>query len=166
MEHLDIFKGVILPYANFIIFIAAAVYFFRKPLAEMSRKRRDTFEFSLKEATEARRLAEEKNRELTERLARLDQEISSIKSQTAEVAQKESERIVADANAMAKHIGEEARRMADAEVERAKIELRREIVRSVVEAVEKKLNTSFSREAQVQLTQKQIGALQAVKIDA
>jgi len=164
VEHLDLFKGVFLPYANFFIFMALAIYFFRKPLRAMAEKRRAQFDAALKQAQEAKDLAEAKNRELTARLAKLDDEVAEIRRLTANTAQFESKKIVEEANRLAAHLKEEAQRMANAEVDRAKDELRRTIVAAVKGGVETKIQTELNIEAQMKLAKSRIGQLKSVQV--
>jgi len=166
LEHLDLFKGVFLPYANFIIFMALAIYFFRKPVRAMAEKRRAKFDAALKQAQEAKDLAEAKNRELTARLAKLDDEVAEIRRLTNDTAQFESKRIVDEAHQLATHLKEEAKRLANAEIERAKNELRHDIVAQVKSGVESKIQAEFGQDAQIKLAKTRIGQLKAVQVDA
>ena len=166
MEHLDLFKGVFLPYANFFIFMALAIYFFRKPLRLMAEKRRAKFDAALKQAQEAKEIAEAKNRELSLRLAKLDQEVSEIRRLTNDTGQFEAKRIVEEANQLGTHLKEEAKRLANAEIERARAELRQEIVDSVKAGVEAKIKAEFGRDAQLSLAKSHIGKLKSVQVDA
>ena len=165
MEHLDLFKGVFLPYANFFIFLALAIFYMRKPLKAMAEKRRAKFDAALKLAQEAKDIAESKNRELSARLAKLDQEVAEIRRLTNDTAQFEAKRIVDEANRLANHLKLEAQRLANAEVDRARSDLRREIVAAVKAGVEEKIRTDFGKEAQVKLAKTRITQLGSVHAD-
>lgn len=159
MEHVNTLTGIILPYFNFAVFLALCFVFFRKPLRQMAEKRRADFESHLREATKAKQEALEKNRELTERLRKLDAEVEGIKHSVAEAAQKDADRIVREAEAFSRNLLEEARRMADAEVERARGVLTAEIVSSVRTAVESKIRSDLKPADHLSLINQNVGSL-------
>jgi len=165
VEHLDILKGVILPYANFIIFFVVLIYIARKPIAGMVTKRRDAFLALVRQSREAKDLAESKNRELTARLAKLDQEIADIRNFTREAAERDAARIVEDANRLAGHLKEEAKRLADAEIERARQAIREEIVAAVKETVTERVKTGFERDSHLKLVQTRISDLKTLRAE-
>ncbi|MEY4630326.1 MAG: hypothetical protein RIQ81_446 [Pseudomonadota bacterium] len=159
MENVNTLTGIILPYFNFAVFIALCVLFFRKPLRQIAEKRRADFESHLREATRAKQEALEKNRELTERLRKLDAEIEDIKNSVVEAAQKDADRIVHDAEAFSRNLLEDARRMADAEIERARVLLTSEIVASVRTAVEAKIRSDLKPADHLSLINQNVGSL-------
>ncbi len=69
---------------------------------------------------------EAENRALRDRLERLDAESGELVERAVEAAEDERARAVARAAQTAEHIGEEARRVADNEIERARQALREE----------------------------------------
>jgi F-type H+-transporting ATPase subunit b len=159
MENINTLTGIILPYLNFALFVAMCVYFFRKPLREMATKRRADFESMLRDATKAKQEALEKNRELTERLRKLDAEVAAIKDSAIQGAQRDADRLTRDAEVFAKNLLEEARRMADAEVERARAALKSEIIASVRDAVESKIRSDLKPADHVALIKQNLGSL-------
>lgn len=159
MEHINTLTGIVLPYVNFALFIAMCIFFFHKPLREMAEKRRSDFESLLREATKAKQEALEKNRELTERLRKLDGEVAAIKESAVKGAERDAERVTRDAEMFAKNLLEEARRMADAEVERARTSLKTEIISSVRVAVESKIRSDLKPADHVALIKQNVGSL-------
>jgi F0F1-type ATP synthase membrane subunit b/b' len=162
-EHIDWLMGVILPYANFIIFIALAVFFFRKPAAAAAASKREDYAKLLREATAAREQAVARLDELKARQAKLDQEIAEIKTMSRQAAEQEAAKIVSDAERLAAHLREEARRIADAEVQKARNDLRQEIVAAVREGVTKKIASEVKTDAHLSLVRKQIGELNTIQ---
>ena len=79
-DHFDVLMGVILPYANFAIFLGLAIYFFRKPAAAAAKKRREQYSKLVAEATAARDAAVSKLNELKNREESLSDELASIKA--------------------------------------------------------------------------------------
>ena len=148
MEHFDWKMGFWAPYTNFIIFLSLAVYFLRKPLIAMAQKRRNDYLAAFKSATEAKELAEAKLAELDKRLSGLDQEMELIKSQSIADAKRESDKILAAANQLANHLKQEASRIAEAEVNKARTKLRTEILEQVQKNVQTKIKSEFTEEKQ------------------
>jgi F0F1-type ATP synthase membrane subunit b/b' len=165
MENVDPLMGIILPYVNFAIFFVLAIYFFRNPAAEAARKRRAEFEKVMLEASRAKEAADQRLAELNGRLAKLDKEVSDIRQLTKDSAQEEAAKILSDAETLAEHIKHEARRIADAEVQKARASLRSEIVKSVRDAVTQRIQSELDEKAQLTLVKKQIGTLNNIRAE-
>lgn len=164
-SHVDPWMGIIFPYINFAIFLAMLIYFARKPAAAAARKRREDFERVMAEATRAKEAAEARLRELTTRQSQLDAEVKEIQTTTRAVAEAEASKIVADAQRLAEHFKTEARRIAEAEVLRARQDLRQEIVAAVKNSVAQKIKSELTPEAQLTLVRRQVGELRTVKTE-
>ena len=139
--------------------MALAIYFFRKPAQAAAAKRRADFEKLMAEARAARQEAQAKLAALQQREAAFDSELAQIRDIARSTAQLESGKILADAERMAKHLQAEAKRLAEAEVNKARGELRREIVDAVRSGVVQKMKTDLNPAAQHQLVQSKIGVL-------
>ncbi len=161
-EHVDVLMGIILPYANFAIFLGLAIFFFRKPAAAAARKRREQFEKLMAEATSARDQAISKLNELKQREKSIENELEAIKSASLASAEQEAAKIIADAEKLATHLRTEASRIAAAEVAKARSELRREIVDTVTASVRDKLKSDLSTEAQTRIVGQKIDELKHV----
>ncbi|MDI6776181.1 MAG: F0F1 ATP synthase subunit B [Syntrophales bacterium] len=101
--------------------------------AERSQK----IHLSLKEAEEAKSLAEKKLREYEEKLIALDREVEDIRNLAEKEGQAEKERIIAEAEKEAESLKKQAKGIAEQEIRRAKEELRREVARLSLEKAEK-----------------------------
>jgi F0F1-type ATP synthase membrane subunit b/b' len=163
--HFDWQFGFILPYINFFIFLGLAIYFFRKPAREMAAKKRDAFAKLMAEARAVKDAAEARLAELQRRHTGLDREIADIKAIAKDGATQESSKIVADAERLADHLRLEARRIADAEVEKARNALRSEIVEAVKDHVQKKIKSELKDDAQLKLVRGKIADLQNLEAD-
>ena len=164
MEHVNLITGIIIPYFNFALFLVLCVVFFRKPLAALALNRRKEFELAIQEATKVKDEALRKNQELTARLRRLGDEVEAIKSGVALAAEKDAQRMVAEAESLAKNLIEDARRMADAEVDRAKHALKSEIVTQVREAVINKIKHDLKPADHAAMIQKKLGNLGEINV--
>lgn len=157
--------GVVLPYTNFIIFIVLAIYFFRKPAKAAAEKRREEFLKLMQEAGQAKNLAEAKLRELEQRKQGLDKELQEMRQIAVQAAESEAQRIVNDAKTLGEHLKAEAKRIAEAEVLKARDGLRREIADAVRDAVEGRIRRDLNSESQVDLVRRQLTGLQSVRME-
>jgi F0F1-type ATP synthase membrane subunit b/b' len=165
VEHVDMLKGVILPYANFFIFLGLAVYFFRKPARAAAAKKKADFDRLLAESQAVRDAALAKLAEFTRRHASLDREIEELRSISKQTATAEAVKIIADAERLAEHLKIEARRIAGAEVDKARAELRREIVDAVRASVTTKIRTELKADAHLMLVRQRIGELKNLQAE-
>jgi F0F1-type ATP synthase membrane subunit b/b' len=149
VEHFDWLLGFWFPYINFSIFLALAIYFLRPPLTKLASARRESYLSALKAANEAKDLAVAKLEEIDARLTGLDQEITAIRESSAKEAEREATMIIDGANRLALHIQTEAKRLAEAEILRAKQELKKAILSEVKAQVEKKIASEFAVPQQV-----------------
>lgn len=160
MEGVEILSGVIFPYINLIIYIAVAIFLFRKPLANMAKKRRDDFLKVKAEAEAAKLEAEQKLKEVNARLSNLDNEIANMKQRSFDQAKLESDRIIEDATRLADHLKKEAKSIVEAEMLAAKAELQNEVLKLVKANVTEKIQKEFDSDRQLQLVQRKTNLIQ------
>ena len=166
MEQIDTFVGIIAPFTNFIIFLVLAFIFFRKPAAAAATKKREEFQKVLEEAQKTKRDAETQLAQLNDRMAQLDAELASIRANAKITADAEAAQIVADAERLAGHLRDEARRIADAEVDKARATLRNEIIAAVKENVTNRARAELDKNSHLELVKKRIGGLASMRADA
>ncbi|GEM_PF-3229365 len=144
MENFDFLGSFLFPYINWIVFLVLAYLLFKKPILTILAARRQSFNERVQKANEAKEEAERRHQELQARLAQLDQEIASLTSKGRAAADLEAQAIQSSAEQLAEHLRREARRIAEAEVAAAKVELQREILVQVkahtIDQVEKSLD--------------------------
>ena len=162
-QSIDVFRGIILPYFNFFVFVGLAIFFFRKMAVGAAAKQKTDFEKLMNESRAARDAAVARLDELKRREAGLDKEIAEILSMSKAAADVDAAKIVSDAERLAAHLKEEAKRIAQAEVEKARTTLRREIVDAVTDAVAKKLKAEMNPESQLKLVKRNITQLGELK---
>ena len=158
----NIWTGIVIPYANFILFLALAYHFFRKPVTAAAQKKRQDFEAAKAEAERARNEAVEALQKLEARMANLQTEIDDIRNSAKAAADHEAERIVSGAKELAQHLEDEAKRIAANEVEKARHELRVEVIRQAKESVASKIKNELGAEEHGRLMQDRIGKLKEV----
>jgi F0F1-type ATP synthase membrane subunit b/b' len=165
MEHLDPLMGVILPYTNFLIFLGLAIYFFRKPAREGAAKKRTEFLRVMNEAKKSYDDANEKLNQLKNRQANLETEIADLKKTSDLSAKTEADRIISDSERLANHLREEAKRIAAAELSKAKAELRQEIVSAVSSNVKQKITKEVTKDKHLEIVRRNISELKTIKAE-
>jgi|GEM_PF-552187 len=135
----DFWYGIFWPYFQFLCFVAAVVYFGGKTLLGVLESRRDALRLKLSEAKQAVVLAERKAAEYERKMAGLQNEIDTLRSQYIEDGVRERNKIVADARSLASNLLRDAERAAGELVIKAREDIRRDLVSLAIEAVEQKL---------------------------
>ena len=162
MEHFDWVRGFIFPYLNFLLFVVGLVFFARKPLSGLFQKRRQEFEQLVASAREAQQKAEEQLRQLNERLAGLDDEVAAIRDGARQAAEEEARKIIEQGEALARYMKDEAVRVAEAEVDRARKNLQEEVLVAVRRQVSDKIRQDMTQDEKKQYIQSQVNRLRAV----
>jgi len=116
--------------------------------AERSQKIRQ----SLKEAEDAKTLAEEKLNGHEEKLRSLGEEVEKIRDLLIKEGQAEKDRIIRGAEKDAESIKKQAKVIAEQEIEKAKKDLRREMARLSLDRAEKIIRDNISDDDQVRFT--------------
>ncbi|MGE0171640.1 MAG: hypothetical protein AB7T49_02595 [Oligoflexales bacterium] len=165
MEEFNWLTGFVFPYVNFLIFAFLAVKFFRKPAAEIFKNKKHEYEKIVRDAGEAKRLAEERNSALKVRLENLDKEIQEMRTQAIASAKAQSEEIIARAAQLAKNMEEEAKRRAEAEFLRAKNHLKKDFVEALKATIEEKMTSELNAEKQENLVQNKVKQLSAFSLE-
>jgi F0F1-type ATP synthase membrane subunit b/b' len=127
-HHLNFFSAIGIPYFNFFVFVAAFVFLFRKPLLEMVAARRQNYLSASKEAAQALDAARKAFDEVKQRFDALDRDLADFRKQSESAAHEEARRMIDETERFTRQIKEETARMAKEAVERARVELREEIV--------------------------------------
>ena len=109
-EHHGIAWGELLwPFINFAVLAGILVFFTRKPFREYFKNRTANIEKSIKEATEAKELAEKTLAEVRERLKNTEQETGQIIEAAKRSGEKEKETLIAEGEHMKQKIVEQAK---------------------------------------------------------
>jgi F-type H+-transporting ATPase subunit b len=127
------------PYFQFAIFIAAIVYFAKKPIVNMLSNRRDDLRSRLSEAHEAVALADRKVHEYKSKINSLEKEITELKNQHLQDAKIESEKILLDAQKASESILRDSERAAKELITQSKEEIRKELFSIALDEFEKRL---------------------------
>jgi F-type H+-transporting ATPase subunit b len=123
---------------NFTIYIGILFYYLRHPVRNFFKTRKEAYQQALVRSEQARLAAELKKREIQERLTKLENtSADAVAKAKAEAAQLISQ-IQQQGDELAHRLRDDAGRVAHLEVERAKIELRTEMLGQAV-ALSRKL---------------------------
>lgn len=149
----DAYKWKIL---NFAILVIVLVWFLKKPLKEFLRKRTETIEKTLKEATEAKELAQKALAAVEDRLKLKDREIEEILSRSKGSAASEKEILIKQGEQMKEKILEQAKNNIDYELRLAKESIKAEAAGIALELAEKKLKDKLTKEEQIRLIEESL----------
>ena len=164
MEHFDWVRGFVYPYINFGLYLAIIFFLARPALKKMFAEKRAAFLRQQEDAQRAKLQAEEQAAILQQKLASLDQEINTILSNAKIAADSEAKAIISSAETLAQHIKTEAKRMAEAEVENARLQLQKTIVAEVSSAVSKRLGSEVNAEQHSKLVLKDVDFVKQARI--
>ncbi len=128
---------------NFAILIAVLIFFARKPVQSFFADRRAQIQEQLGHASETLAAAERRHAELQRQLVDLDRDLEQIRVRSRERAESEREHILADANAAAQRIENDAKAAVEREVGRAREQLRQEASELAIEIATTRLQSQI-----------------------
>lgn len=131
-------------FVTFLTFCGIVIYFVRTPLSDFLQTRSDAVRNALAEAQEARADAEAKARDYETRLARLDDEVASLRQEFTDRGAAEAKRLEEVGEQTAIRIARDAEETIAAESERAQIALASEAARLAISLAEKKITVAAS----------------------
>jgi F-type H+-transporting ATPase subunit b len=157
----DILKGYIWPIINFLILVGAMVFFMKKmDIKGFFKKRTELIEQSLREAREAKELAQKALAEVEERLKTKDSEIENVIASARLSGEKEKARLAEEGEKLKARILEQAKTNIDYEVKRAKESIKEEAVGIAMELAEKKLREKLSKDEQLKLLEESLAKIE------
>ncbi len=139
------------PFVNFFLLVGIIVFFTRKPFSEFFKSRTEKIENSIKEAAEAKALAEKTLAEVRERLKNSEQETGQIIDAARKTGEKEKEALIAEGEHMKQKIVEQAKASIEFELEKAKQSLKSEAALLALEAAEKEISSRLGSGEQEKL---------------
>lgn len=131
-------KSLIVQGVNFILLLIVLKFILYKPLVAKMQERTVAIQKALEEAQAARADAARQQEENATRLRSAYQEAAAIRAQALKEAGDEQRKLVEGAQAEARRLVETARAQTDADIRRAREELRREVA-TIATAVAEKL---------------------------
>jgi len=160
-ESASILKEYLWPVINFLILVGVMVYMLKKmDVKGFFKKRTELIEQSLREAREAKELAQKALAEVEERLKVKDTEIASIIAGAKLSGENEKARLMEEGDKLKSRILEQARTNIDYEVKRAKESIKQEAVEIAMELAEKKLKERLSKDEQLKLLEESLAKIE------
>lgn len=151
---------------NFVLYIGLIVYLARTPIKEMFQGRYDGFFSALKKAEQAKAEAEAKRKEIQDRLTKLEtSREESIQKARAEAAALRTQ-IIEEARALSSKLKTDAEKTALIEIERAKTELREDLLAQSVVMAKRILTDKMQDQDQKRLQTEFVDKIQANKHQA
>ena len=121
---------------NFALLVFVVVRMGRQPLLTFLQSRRDAIQTSLSEASRIKAEAEAKHRQYADRLSQLDKELASLRAEMIKAGEQERDRIVAEAEAKAARLRQDANFIIEQKLKQLRIDLTKEAVESAIQAAE------------------------------
>jgi F-type H+-transporting ATPase subunit b len=146
---------------TFAVFVAILVGAVRKPLAVYLETRADTVERAIAEATRARQDAERRAREAEAKLAALDSEVKAMKADFETQGNAEASRIEKAAVEMSAKIAKDAEDTINAEMQRAREQLRAEASKLALQLAEERIKAMLTDDDDARLKKSLISDLAA-----
>jgi F-type H+-transporting ATPase subunit b len=157
----SLFKAYLWPVINFLVLVAILAYAVKKAdIKGYFKKRTELIEQSLKEAREARELAQKALSEVEERLKVKDKEIEEIVAAAKSSGEKENARLAEEGEKMKEKIAEQARVNIEFEVKKAKESIKQEAVGIAMGLAEKKLRDKLTKEEQLKLLEESVAKIE------
>jgi F-type H+-transporting ATPase subunit b len=150
-------------FLNLFIFVGLLVYILKRPLSEAMRARREGIRRDLMRAQEERNAALAKLEDVEARLARLDEEVASVREQAQREAVEERERIQRAAEEEAQKLREQARREIESAGKAARQELRQYTAEQSVRLAEEVIRSEMRPEDDARLVSLQVEELGGVR---
>lgn len=136
--------GFVYSVINFALMVGLLMFLLRKPLSDFLLNRRDDVRKAIDEAHAAKQKAEKSLAEHRQKLASIEGELNTLRSEILNAGDRERDTILTAAKAQAGKIVDDARLMGEQEVRKAKAELREEMVKMASSLAEKTLRSSVS----------------------
>jgi F-type H+-transporting ATPase subunit b len=160
-EHVSLFKAYFWPVINFALLVALLVYALKKAdIKGYFKKRTELIEQSLKEAREAKELAQKALAQVEERLRVKDKEMEEIIASARMSGEKEKGRLAEEGAKLQEKILEQAKTNIDFEVKQAKSAIKQEAAELAMELAEKKLKEKLTKEEQLKLLEESVAKIE------
>jgi F0F1-type ATP synthase membrane subunit b/b' len=156
-------KTIIYQAINVCALVAGLIYFLKVPVQKFFTEKKAEYVAAANRAQQARKLAEEEHLQIQIRLNKLestaDESVSRAKAEAAEM----KNQLIHEASAISKRIREEAILAAKLEVEKAKHQLRDELIKEAFIQAKENLESKVSLEDHTRLQGEFINNIQAAQ---
>jgi F-type H+-transporting ATPase subunit b len=151
---------------DFVIFVGLIWFFVKGPARKFLAERHERIKAELEAATRLRMLAEARLADLERMVSGVESEIAAIRSQFKADGEREQARILAEAEANADKLRQNAKKQLEQEMSKLREELEQELVRNVLDATEAKVKARLDAGSQKQLAATYVDQLEKLdKLD-
>ncbi|MBI5204644.1 MAG: ATP synthase F0 subunit B [Nitrospirae bacterium] len=162
-HHTPLWKEYLWKIINFGVLFFVLFKFGKKPLQDFLKTRTELIEKTLKEAQEAKTLAQKALAEVEERLKVKDKELEEILSSARQSGESEKSRLIEEGNKMKAKILEQAKTNIDYELREAKAAIKAEAVEIAMELAEKKIRDKIGKSEQDMLLEESLMKIEGKK---
>jgi len=159
-SHGESLMGWVWKIVNFAILVVILVKFIGKPMREYFKKRTELIERSLKEAQQAKAMAEQALKEVEEKLRLKDEEIQRIITTAQSSGEAEKAELIKQGREMAEKIKAQTKENISMELQSAKEALRAEAAELALKLAEKKLKEQLDEQTQKRLIEDSLKRLE------
>jgi F-type H+-transporting ATPase subunit b len=151
-EHAPSWKAWVWPVINFAVLVALLVYMLKKfDIKAALKKRTELIEKSLKEAEEAKQLAQKALDEVRGRLKNTDKEMTEIIEATRKSGEKEKAALIAEGEKLKNIILQQAKTNIEFELQKARRAIKSEAALAALELAEKQIKEQLGKKEQLTL---------------
>ncbi len=161
MNH-EVPREVFYQLLNFTIFVGLLFFFLRKKVVALFQEREANFKQALIKAEHARQAAENQKNMIKEKLQKLEAGARSDLEKANRDAEELKQKIMADAQEIILNLKKEAERTADSEIQRAKLELREELLSAALSQAKQILKDKVNEPDQKRLQNEFVEKIQVV----
>jgi len=150
-------------FINLGVFVGAAIYVLRRPIATALAARGESIRNEIKQAEEEKRAAEEKLAEVDAQLVHLDADVQAVRQQAEKEATQERERLAAAAQNEIEKLKSQADRELETTRKVAKKELRQFLAQRSLELAKATVVSRLNPDEDVRLIKERVAELGRVR---
>ena len=147
---------------NFLFLFAILIFLLRKPVAAHFKARASEYYDLVDRGEKARAAAEKGKLEIQGRLAKLEASATQAGDQARSEAEKLKQKMLSEARQLAERLEQDAKRSITVELEKAKAELRRELLSGALERASQSLRQELGANDQKKLQKEFAEKIQVV----
>ena len=148
---------------NFVCLIGLLVYLLKQTVKEHFGQRLKGYRELVEKAENAKAEAEKSHRQIAERMTQLQSTADQSVQQARAEAEELKQRMISEAKVLAQKLQDEAQRSAQIEIEKAKAELRKDLLEKALEASRTSFKKNLGSTEQKQLQNEFVEKIQVVR---
>lgn len=156
-------KTIIFQAINVGIIFVALAYYLKKPLADFFRTKKESFMMESQKAEVNKKSAEQEHMNLKVRLSKLESTADESASRARAEAADMKNSMIAEAKLLSEKIKSEAALAAKLEIEKAKTQLKEQMIKEAMELSRSQLSQKVSNEDHLRLQGEFLTNIQAVE---